>query len=409
MRLLENLNYARFSARMAGDWQSLDEETTLGSAPPVSAEANLTRHEWSALQNPHNLADGHARQGQGEAGGESLDRLGELYREAEQRTQLELQHEFEAMFYVAAGQPSVLARERRPLHHYSSSLSIEVVANHLRATGARVGLLHPTFDNIPAILRRLDVPLKAISEAIFENPRDEDQYVGCDAIFLVMPNNPTGFVADRETMIAIAEHCAETGRVLIVDQSFRFFSPVVSAWDLYQAFEEIGLEYVGIEDTGKTWPTLDLKVGSLVCSDDLYDDLQRITDDCLLNVSAFIFALLREYIVRDDGSGSRAVALANRRRLRDALAATPVEMLGEDGPMSVAWLRLPQGWKSSVLAVRLAQHGISVLPGGPFFWADSGAGEPFVRAALMRPEADFGLSADFLADALLAVGEDAMV
>jgi hypothetical protein len=106
--------------------------------------------------------------------------------------QLGAQRAFESAFYELAGQGSVVDRLVRPPHHYSSSLSVEVLANYLRAQRFSVGLLHPTFDNIAPILSRHAVPLTAVSEAIFDDPPDEGHHVGCDAIFLVAPNNPTG-------------------------------------------------------------------------------------------------------------------------------------------------------------------------------------------------------------------------
>ncbi|GAA3427117.1 aminotransferase class I/II-fold pyridoxal phosphate-dependent enzyme [Streptosporangium nondiastaticum] len=359
----------------------------------------MTRHEWEGLMNKHNLADGHARQAQTTEMSRMLARLPELYEQAESAPQLMVQRRFEETFYGRAGQSSVLTRKWPPLHHYSSSLSIEVVANHLREQGLRVGLLHPTFDNIPAILRRHGVPLEPLSEHIFVEPADPASYADCDAVFLVVPNNPTGFDPSPEVIRTIADQCRERDLLLIMDFSFRFFSRHLAAWDQYGYFESIGLRYIGIEDTGKTWPTLDLKIGSLVADARLHSRLQEITDDLLLNVSPFIFTLIHEYMNVDEETSSRAVGRANRKVLEHALKDSQVAVVPAEGPMSVAWLRLPEGWRAGELCDWLISQGISVLPGSPFFWADGSLGESYLRVALMRPEADFGAGARALADA----------
>ncbi|MEO6088258.1 MAG: aminotransferase class I/II-fold pyridoxal phosphate-dependent enzyme [Umezawaea sp.] len=369
--------------------------------PPADDVADsLTRHEWAGLMNTHNLADGHARQAQTPQMSAVVSRLPELYGAADSVPQLTLQREFEEAFYRLAGQESVVTRERRPLHHYSSSLSIEVVANYLREKQFSVSLLHPTFDNIPAILRRHQVPLNPISERIFAEPDDPEFYRDTDVIFLVTPNNPTGADPEPEVVKTIARRCAEHDVLLIVDYSFRFFSGHLASWDHYEYFESIGVRHIGIEDTGKTWPTLDLKIGSLVVDSRLYPRLQEITDDLLLNVSPFIFALIRDYIDADKDLSSRQVGAANREVLERALEGGPVTMAPATGPMSVAWLRLPEGWRASDLCDWLTEQEVSVLPGWPFHWADTSAGEGFIRAALMRPEEDFAAAARALAEAL---------
>ncbi|MFD1151392.1 aminotransferase class I/II-fold pyridoxal phosphate-dependent enzyme [Saccharothrix hoggarensis] len=370
-------------------------------APPADDVADsLTRHEWAGLMNTHNLADGHARQAQTLRMREVVARLPELYTAADEVPQLTLQREFEEAFYGLAGQHSVVTRERRPLHHYSSSLSIEVVANYLREKGSRVSLLHPTFDNIPAILRRHQVPLTPITERIFAEPDDPAFYRDTDAIFLVTPNNPTGTDPAPDVMRTIARRCVEHDVLLIVDYSFRFFSAHLAGWDQYAYFESIGLRHIGIEDTGKTWPTLDLKIGSLIADARVYPRLQEITDDLLLNVSPFIFALIRDYVDADRELSSRQVGAVNRGVLERALEGGPVTPVPAAGPMSVAWLRLPEGWRASDLCDWLTEQEVSVLPGWPFFWADHSAGEGFVRVALMRSEGDFADAARALAEAL---------
>jgi len=362
---------------------------------------SLTRYEWAGLVAEHNLADGHARRAPSRTEAQVIGRLSQIFRDAEIVNQLEAQRMFEAAFYRRAGQPSVLQRTSPPLHHYSSSLSNEVLANYLRAEGLRVGLMHPTFDNIASILRRHDVPLRTVPERLYEEPDDPTHYEDADALFLVVPNNPTGTDPEPDVLRAIAGECAARDMLLIVDTSFRFFSEHLHTWDQYRYFEELGLRHVGIEDTGKTWPTLDLKVGSLVADPVTCEPLRHITDDFLLNVSPFIFSLLHEMIEVDDPLDCRRVAQVNRQVLAHALDGTPVRLERTTGPMSVAWLRVPDDWPAAgELCPKLGQHGVAVLPGSPFFWETPTDGDRYLRVALMRPEAEFASGARALRRAL---------
>jgi aspartate/methionine/tyrosine aminotransferase len=364
------------------------------------ARSTLTRIEWAGLMTEHNLADGHARQETSPGVDELVERLPSLYRSVETRSQLDVQRDFEHTFFHAAGQPSVLDRARPPQHHYSSSLSIEVVANHLRAERLRVGMLHPTFDNIPGILRRHGVPLVPVTERIFAAPENPEYWAEFDALFLVTPNNPTGLDPSPEILERIGMECRRRGILLIVDFSFRFFSDRLDTSDTYAFFEENDIDHVGIEDVGKVWPLLDLKVGSIVSGRHRNDALQSITDDLLLNVSPFVFALLAESGPADVVGHARKVSVVNRAALDTALAGGPLSIVGGGPTMSVAWIRLPGTWDAGDLVAWLAARSIVVLPGMPFFWADPDQGSRFIRVALMRPAASFAASAAALADAV---------
>jgi len=376
-------------------------------APNGQSEAlSLTRHEWSGLMSRHNLADGHAKQGPSNEAINILGRLTEIYQQSGRVPQFEVQRAYEDAFFGLAGQPSVANRIRRPQHHYSSSLSIEVIANHLRHHRMVVGLLQPTFDNIPAILRRHSIQLVPISEAVFDSPGNDEHYAGIDALFIVTPNNPTGADPTPDSLRVIADQCRVRGILLILDFSFRFFSRYLATHDYYDYLESTGVSYIGIEDSGKTWPTLDLKIGSLLADEARSDELQTITDDLLLNVSPFIFALLGEHIRNEGKRDCVRVSGQNRHELAEALAGGPVKPPTLDGVMSVALLRLPDGWSGPRVCDRLDRDGVSVLPGNQFYWNKPEAGDAFLRVALMRPAAEFAESARALARGLERYAEE---
>lgn len=383
--------------------EDLSEPRTDDPAPPET-QSTLTRIEWVALMTEHNLADGHARQGTtGELGG-VVDRLPSIYRAAEAHRQADVQNDFERLFFRAAGQPSVLERSEKPLHHYSSSMSIEIVANHLRIEQLRVGLLNPTFDNIPDILKRHGVPLVPVPETVFSDPAAIDCWDSFDALFLVVPNNPTGCDPGPGAVERIALECRRRGVLLIIDFSFRFFSAELDTLDTYAFFERNDIDHIGIEDVGKVWPTLDMKLGSLVAGPRRHDALRAITDDMILNVSPFVFALItdagRSGVVRD----ARSASVRNRAALVKQLAGGQVSVMEGGAGMSVAWLRLPDGWDSTEVCEWLQERNIAVLPGRPFFWADPEQGARYLRIALMRPVESFEASVKALADALAQYG-----
>src|SRR5690606_32578789 len=126
------------------------------------------------------------------------------------------------------------------------------------------------------------------------------------------------------------------------------------------------------EDTGKTWPTLDLKLGIMLTSKSLYSKLQDINNDFLLNVSPFIFKLLTKYI-RVESSATlnlspQKTIQHNRQLIQHVLQKTPLKVVSPASLLSVEWIQLPPGWKSSAFSAWLQKKGIFVLPGIPFYW-----------------------------------------
>ena len=151
----------------------------------------LTRWEWQGLRGDYNLADGHAHQGQNHGQLELLRDLGRLYLAAEATEQSRLQEDFRRQFFRLACQPG--QDGLKALYHYSASMSIDVAAMYLSTTCQSVNLIHPTFDNIPAILTRRGLKLKPLDEEALKRPSEALAKADGESVFLVCPNNPTGF------------------------------------------------------------------------------------------------------------------------------------------------------------------------------------------------------------------------
>jgi len=348
----------------------------------------LTEYEWRALNGGYNLSDGHAHdsllQWLGNEAGTTLLRVAD---ESERIPCSDAYKRFVATFFSCSGQNEVPTTAQVALQ-YSASISIEIVANVLRRRAEHLGrpfrlaLLHPTFDNIPSIMRRHGIALTSI-------PDDPEPLVDAiaseeiDGVFLVCPNNPTGTELDRERFEKVLTTCRTRGLVLIVDFSFRWFSDYLR-WSQYAVLAESCVEFLAIEDTGKAWAALDLKIGMLVYSVSLQHEVMAVQNDVLLNVSPFTLLLLESLMeCRGTLDVLRDVVRDNRARLRDSLRNCGVNF-SHASTLSVEWIRLPTDSNSVGLAEALARHDVFVLPGGPFFWANPAEGQRFIRVALLR-------------------------
>ncbi|NUS16478.1 MAG: aminotransferase class I/II-fold pyridoxal phosphate-dependent enzyme [Streptomyces sp.] len=354
-----------------------------------TALPNLTQYERLGIDRDFNLADGHAHQFQDAGQRDIVRKLAVTFAESERTRQGELERAFQERFYALAGQSSAAGRPHTLLC-YSASTSIDLVAAFLSARGATVNLLRPCFDNLPGILRRRGAALRPVGERELTGPGLEERLraPGPQALFLTLPNNPTGFALDEAAFTHVARCCAATGTILVVDWTFRFFAPY-ETWDQYAVLARAGTSYLCVEDTGKTWPTLDLKCSILAASEDLYGPLYELHNDILLNVSPFVLHLVTRYLEDTARRGLEATVRGlvrnNRLRLREALEGTGLAPVRPDGTISVEWVRIGRPALTSLDVVRmLGDAGVAVLPGDHFHWDDPRAGSRYVRFALAR-------------------------
>lgn len=294
--------------------------------------AKLTDYELAALSLRHNLADGHARHDAGPLWDGVLRRIRDHLTAPNPSAHGEIEREFAREFFTLARQQSV-ALARRMLFCGSASMSIEIVANYLRLNKLSAGLMEPTFDNLADILRRHHVPLQPIPDAFLT---DHDLPGGrwqldADACFLVVPNNPTGTVCSEAHFTNIVNYCAANKMLLIVDFSFRLMVPGLLEWDQYAILDAAGVRYIAIEDTGKVWPTHEIKVSIVVADPLTHPLLQAIYTDIFLNLSPLNFILLTEFIRDSQRRGLDAtlweIYRHNRTRLRAVIAGAPLRAL----------------------------------------------------------------------------------
>lgn len=362
---------------------------------------DLTQHELEALKNVYNLADAHTHQSQSASQQLIVERLPDLWYEAERVKQHELEERFLDAFFTfhkkstALQTPSMLV--------YASSIAMVMAANYFKKKKLSVALLTPCFDNLHDILRHMELPLQPLYEEWLHNPAELYENlrknVTSDVIFIVTPNNPTGWELTgsagekhRKGFEELVRYAKDHNKLLSFDFCFAssvLYSPNVPVFDVYKLLEESGVSYIAYEDTGKTWPLQDAKVAVLKCSKDVYPELYDIHTAYLLNVSPFILNVVTQYIQdseKDDGRSIVELVERNRAVAAQHLNGELLELQQPKIPISVAWFKiLDPNVRATELQQKIYEAAkVYVLPGTYFFWDDPQRGERFIRIALAR-------------------------
>ncbi|MFI7019401.1 aminotransferase class I/II-fold pyridoxal phosphate-dependent enzyme [Streptomyces sp. NPDC050164] len=373
--------------------------------------SDLTQHEIQALRTRFNLADAHTHQRQSTAQQKIVSRLPELWYEAENGLQATYERNFTEAFLRLHGQHTALAREKTMLS-YAASISTMVAGMYLKQQRMSVTLIEPCFDNLYDVLDNMGVPLYPIDESALHDPdriyAELKRRVRTDALFLVDPNNPTGFTLlqyGRKGFEEVVRFCKDHNKLLIFDfcfASFTLFGSELERFDIYELLESSGVSYLAIEDTGKTWPVQDAKCAMITASDDIHQDVYNLHTSVLLNVSPFVLNMLTQYVEdsrRDQLGSVRDVLSTNRDAIRKALDGTILELQEPVAAVSVAWARIDHPELSATELQRiLGTAEVYVLPGRYFYWSQPDKGESYVRFALAREPRTF-------ADAMIRMRE----
>ncbi|MFB9428482.1 enduracididine biosynthesis enzyme MppP [Streptoalloteichus tenebrarius] len=381
------------------------QDTQTSPVLAATTPGNLTQFEYLALNSPLNLSDGHARQPLTPGQSRVVDELPELWADAVKRPVEEIERQACRTYFEMLGQHSYPADDGRVLSCYSSSVAMEIFARSLATAADAIALVHPTFDNIPDILRGVGLRLVPLEEDVLHGgdlPVELLRSVG--SVFVTTPNNPTGRVLSEERLRALAAQCAEHDVVLTLDTSFRGFD-TRAHYDHYAVLEASGCRWVVIEDTGKLWPTLELKIGFLVSSTNVGLPLAKIYSDILLGVSPLVLSMVRRFA--EDGIGGGLVELhrfiaGNRAILRDRLADVPgVTFTDLDSRVSVERVHLGERLGLDVWSA-LREHNVFALPCQQFHWARPEEGAHSLRVALSRSPSAVAQAAEALRSVLLA-------
>lgn len=352
----------------------------------MAAHDNLTKYELTALAAEVGVSDGHPRQRPTAGQSGILKAMPRLFAEAQAAPFEQLERSAQRVFFTSIGQHAAPVDAGRVLSCYSSSCVMDVLSRTLVERFPRVGLIHPTFDNIPDILKRWGLQLVPLDERALVEGEIPAAAGTLDAVFVTTPNNPTGAFLSAEALRSIAERCAHAGMLLALDVCFRGFDRRFQ-YDTYELLNATGVHYVLIEDTGKLWPTSELKLGFAAYSQSCPLDLVDAMSDVLLSVSPFVLRLVTE-LALDAGTGGydelHGLVRRNRERLTTALAGTPATVVDPDSRVSVARVELPCDTSATVVYESLKETDLHVLPCGTFHWAAQDDGERFIRVALGR-------------------------
>lgn len=364
---------------------------------------DLTQHEVEALKHKYNYADAHTHQSQSDSQLEIVKRLPELWLEAEKTKQEILEKKFIETFYKMRGLSATL-QPNKVMLYYAASIATIHIANYLLKKRYSVSLLEPCFDNLYEILMHMEIPLSPLKEEllhdvdkIYENLKI---HVKSDAIFIVDPNNPTGFTLlgqqNKKAFEQVVQFCKDYDKILIVDYCFANFlmnDEEFELYDTYKVLKESGIKYMAIEDTGKTWPIQDAKIAMLKVSDNLYEEMYSIYTAYILNVSPFILNFLTQYLLDSQNcqfASTLSILNTNRKIVEEKFQDSILTPLKPKGKVSVAWCEIREpNLKATELQKILYEEGVYVLPGTYFFWHNPEEGEKYIRIALARDTDNF--------------------
>lgn len=367
-----------------------------GRSVDIGNFADLTQHEIQALKTKYNLADAHTHQRQSSSQEKIVEQLPNLWYQSEEDQQSYFEERLTDAFFRLHRQPTARAINRTMLS-YSASVSTMVAAMYMKQKDMTVALIEPCFDNLTDLLRNMQVPLVPLPEDALHEPGSIEarlEKITADALYLVDPNNPTGFsllTEGRKGFEAVIRHCVDHNRLLMIDLCFASFALCgdgVGRIDLYELLESSGVTYIALEDTGKTWPIQDAKCAMLTASRDIHDVIYNLHTSVLLNVSPFVLNLVAHYIedsIDDDFASVGDLLARNAQVAREALDGDILEYQEPGVNTSVAWFRIrPPELTASGLQRVLLDENVYILPGTYFFWSDPPRGERYVRIALAR-------------------------
>ena len=353
-------------------------------------EKDLTQLQIKSLPEVFNLSDGHAHRRPNSGEQQIINSMVQTFDAAERERQREIEHGYVDAFFKLH-QQSFNHDKTKFLILSSASLSLEVIANYVRLSGLDLALIEPCFDNLPNMFKRHNVPLEPFPDTYLELDvpafRQRLNEIKSKAIALVSPNNPTGIMYTEANFRELVAFCKERQRLLIVDSSFRAYKPDEAKFDEYDILQQSGIDYIMVEDSGKTWPTKELKVSILAMPAHMYRPVFDIYTDLFYHCSPFVIQLLTEFVRNSDADhlqGVKEVIAQNRKCLYDTVRGT-ILTPSEKPLNSMAWLRVSDGYTARQVDAAMRANGLFALPGRMFFWTMGNTeGDRYIRIALPR-------------------------
>jgi aspartate/methionine/tyrosine aminotransferase len=370
----------------------------------------LTDYEQLSMPLAFDLANGHAYQDVPHCYNDILGDLRNIWKAASDALPADIERELRLSFATLIGSAGLKALDQSMISPTASN-SIDIVAACMAFEGAETLLVEPTFDNLSLLFMRRGAAVVPLAEdtlidAIANHSLDSlfARRKSARSLFIVNPNNPTGQTLDEVSFRSLCEACAHNNITLIIDNSFRMFKREM--FDDYAILMETGVDFIAFEDTGKCWPTLDLKLSMMFSSIKHLDTLQTIYRELYLAASPFSVALFTELFKRTHRAGIKNVVWDlvdhRRARLREVLRNSqwvPITSTSWS-PLPVEWVSVERAGKIDLTICReMAREGLGILPGRHFFWSSVNTTpvKNFVRISLLKPTADFAGGLEILA------------
>ncbi len=380
------------------------------SLAAYKVEQALTQIEALGLASQHDMANGHASQELAPTQQRIIERLPQIWTQAASQKSRQAELMFKDAFSKLAETPSVASYEHFKICPTASS-SIDTVATWLAENQLKTALIEPTFDNLYLILKRRGVELTPLPEEVLHSGEYKVLFADVDALFLVNPNNPTGRVLSRNQFAEIVEWCATNEKVLILDNTFRFFA--AQTFDAYQILLDSQVTFLSIEDTGKVWPTQEIKASLLFTSPNIIEAIHIIYDEIFLCHSNFALGILSEFLLDAHARGlDQAVwhdVAVRRQQFRDALDDSILDIHAASvlSTISVEWVVIRNVFENDLTLVdHFKAHNLVLLPGRQFYWSKKGifAQTNSARFALLKPQSEFLTAVDVINQELRRLG-----
>lgn len=356
----------------------------------LPAAASVTQLMHAFADSATNVAEGYPRWPLTPTQSAIVARLPELMLQAQSEPYSAIELRSHRALLRALGQTTAPVGTGRILSYYSAGVAIDIIGRCLAAKTDKVGVIHPTLDCLPALIRSRGPKVIPVSETRLHKP---DPLLGLERVgglYVASPNNPTGGVLDPDQLRRLAESCARRRVALAIDACFRVFDRR-SQYDMYAILDETGVDYVVLEDTAKLWPLGGVRMSILAFAEHSTLRIPEASADLLMMAPPFS-ALVVEAFADDMAAGGmdeihRRIA-TNRTTLADALDGTAAGRLAlPDSKVSMALVHLSEDWSSTRLWGRLLRRSVNSVPGRPMWWARPRDGERYLRVALARDNA----------------------
>ncbi|MBK7359006.1 MAG: aminotransferase class I/II-fold pyridoxal phosphate-dependent enzyme [Saprospiraceae bacterium] len=358
--------------------------------------SGLTEYERIGLLTAFNFSDGHAYHDIPTVLQPVIDRIELIWKESVSKQVPELEDRFKRALSRVIKSP-ILGNHSHFSLCPTASNSIDIVGAWLATKNYHVGLLEPVFDNLFLMLRRRNVQISEIQEADLVNLHDLTKKIDgrkLNCLFIINPNNPTGFDLSLQEFQKLCELCTAKGVTMIIDKTFRLYSR--RAFDDYHVLTNYGTNYIVIEDTGKTWPTHETKVSLIAYSESIANEIRCLYEEIYLAHSKFSINLLSHLIEETHRIGVKTVIWdevdIRKERLKKILAGTKLtEIIDErSSPIPLGWINCSEtGLTDLQMVNELKKKEITILPGKYFFWNSQDKNIHNIRISLLRSNAIF--------------------